>query len=128
MSENSSTPSASSGLRASTNDSAAALTAVGGPGHAAAGVEREHDRDRRHRFLERVHLLRDPVFDHHEIVARQVHELALLASVAVNSSDGRTGGGAGAKYPARVRMRCDGSVVESAIRRQAPSAAWFVGE
>ena len=96
-SEKSSTLRASSGLSASTNDSAAVLTAVGGSGHAAAGIEREHDRDRRHGLLEGVHLLGDAVFEHHEIIARQSSTSSRLASVTVNSSDGRTGGGFGAK-------------------------------
>jgi hypothetical protein len=37
--------------------------AVSGLGHAAAGVEREHDGNRRHRLLEGVDVLSNAVFE-----------------------------------------------------------------
>ena len=42
------------------------------------------------------------------------------ASVAVNSIVGLSGGGLGAKYPARVRTMCPGSAV---VMRDSPPAA-----
>ena len=54
------------------------LDCIGRLDHAAAGIERQHDRDRRHRLLEGIHLLGDAIFEDDEIAERQIHELTVL--------------------------------------------------
>src|SRR5262245_31124264 len=49
----------------------------GAPGHAAAAVDEQADGDRIDRFLKRVYRLRNAVFEHIDVVGRDVHVSAL---------------------------------------------------
>ena len=50
-----------------------------------------------------------------------------VRSFNVNSIEGRTGAGLGAKYPGLARTRSVGSLTATPILRHVPSTFWFFG-
>ena len=60
-----------------TNSAGRFLRLLGAPLHAAAGVERQHDGDRQHGFLEGVDLLRDAVLEDDDVLCASASSRSL---------------------------------------------------